>query len=48
MLELAKSIPLFQLAEEGYSLYEKFRPEIPAGKKGWRVLDKVDLDLILD
>jgi len=33
MLELAKSLPSSQLAEKVYSLYEKFRPEIPPGKK---------------
>jgi hypothetical protein len=35
MLELAKSLPPSQLIEKGYGLYEKFRPEIPPGKKGW-------------
>jgi hypothetical protein len=35
MAELAKSLPPAQLAEKAYALYEKFRPEIPAGKKGW-------------
>jgi len=34
MLELAKSLPLSQLAQKAYALYEKFRPEIPPGKKG--------------
>jgi hypothetical protein len=33
MLELAKSLPPSQLAEKGYTLYEKFRPEIPRGKR---------------
>ena len=35
MLELAKSSPPSDLAEKAYALYEKFRPEIPPGKKGW-------------
>jgi hypothetical protein len=35
MVELAKSIEPHRLAEKAYSLYEKFRPEIPPGKKGW-------------
>jgi hypothetical protein len=35
MLELALSLPPAQLAEKAYTLYEKFRPEIPPGKKGW-------------
>ncbi len=46
MLELAKSLPPPQLAGKAYALYEKFRPEIPPGKKGWGVSGKLDLDLI--
>jgi hypothetical protein len=46
MLELAKSLPPSQLAEKAYALYEKFRPEIPPGKKGWGASGKLDLDLI--
>jgi len=34
MVDLAKSLPPSQLAEKAYALYEKFRPEIPSGKKG--------------
>ena len=33
MLELAKSLPPSELAEKAYALYEKFRPEIPPGKR---------------
>jgi len=46
MLDLAKSLPPSQLAEKAYALYEKFRPEIPPGKKGWGASGKLDLDLI--
>jgi len=46
MLELAKSLPSSQLAEKAYALYEKFRPEIPPGKKGWGASGKLDLELI--
>jgi hypothetical protein len=46
MLELAKSLPSSQVAEKAYALYEKFRPEIPPGKKGWGASGKLDLDLI--
>ncbi len=46
ILELAKSLPPSELAEKAYSLYEKFRPEIPPGKKGWGAQGKLDLDLI--
>ena len=35
MLELAKSLPPSPLAEKAYTLWQKFRPEIPPGKKGW-------------
>jgi len=34
MLVLAKSLPPPQLVEKAYALYEKFKPEIPPGKKG--------------
>ena len=46
MLDLAKSLPPSQLAEKAYALYEKFRPEIPPGKKGWGASGKLDLDRI--
>jgi hypothetical protein len=35
MLDLVRSLPPPQLPEKGYALYEKFRPEIPPGGKGW-------------
>jgi len=46
MKELARSLPSSELAEKAYALYEKFRPEIPSGKKGWGASGKLDLDLI--
>jgi hypothetical protein len=46
LVELAKSLPPSQLAEKAYTLYEKFRPEIPPGKKGWGAFGKLDLDII--
>ena len=46
MVELARSLPPSQLAEKAYALYEKFRPEIPPGKKGWGVSGKLALNLI--
>ena len=46
MLELAKSMPPSQLAGKAYALYEKFRPEIPPGKRGWGASGKLDLNLI--
>ena len=44
MLELAKSLPPSELAEKAYALYEKFRPEIPPGKRGWGASGKLDLN----
>jgi hypothetical protein len=46
MLELVKFLPPSQLAEKAYGLYEKFRPEIPPGKRGWGASGKLDLELI--
>ena len=46
MRKLSKSLPPSQLAQKAYNLYEKFRPEIPPGKKGWGASGKLDLDLI--
>jgi hypothetical protein len=43
MLELAKSLPAPRLPVKAYALYEKFRPEIPPGKKGWAASGKLDL-----
>ena len=46
MKELAKSLTPSELAEKAYNLYEKFRPEIPPGKRGWGTLGKLDLECI--
>jgi hypothetical protein len=46
LLDLAKSLPPSEVAGKAYALYEKFRPEIPPGKKGWGASGKLDLDLI--
>jgi hypothetical protein len=43
---LAKSYPPRELEGRAYDLYEKFRPEIPEGKKGWGVKGELDLDYI--
>jgi hypothetical protein len=43
MEELAKSPTPSKLAEKAYSLYEKFRSEIPLGKRGWGASGKLDL-----
>jgi hypothetical protein len=46
MFGLARSLPPSQVADKADSLYDKFRPEIPLGKKGWGASGKLDLDLI--
>ena len=46
MQTLAKAYTPKQLESKAYSLYEKFRPEIPDGKKGWGAKGELDLDYI--
>jgi hypothetical protein len=46
MEKLAKAYKPRELAGKAYSLYEKFRPDIPAGKKGWGAEGDLDLGLI--
>ena len=46
MEELASALSPKELAGKAYELYEKFRPEIPEGKRGWGAAGKLDLDLI--
>jgi len=47
MQELANSLEPDALAECAYSMYERFRPEIPRGKRGWGAKGDLSLDLIL-
>lgn len=47
MEKLAKAFTPKQLENEAYGLYEKFRPDIPGGKKGWGAKGELDLDYIL-
>lgn len=46
MEELARAYKPDQLADQAYGLYEKFRPEIPEGTKGWGAQGDLDLDAI--
>ena len=46
MEKLAKAFRPKQLESEAYSLYEKFRPKIPEGTKGWGAKGELDLDYI--
>jgi len=46
MAELAASYEPDDLAEAAYGLYEKFRPQIAGGRRGWGQKGDLDLDLI--
>ncbi len=43
---LAKAYTPRQLEAQAYDLYERFRPEIPEGKKGWGAKGELDLDQV--
>jgi hypothetical protein len=44
MERLAQSLPGEELASQAYALYERFRPAIPAGVRGWGAAGNLDLD----
>ena len=46
MRELAAAYTPRQLGSRAYVLYERFRPEIPAGARGWGARGALDVDLI--
>lgn len=46
MASLAGALKPSELADAAYGLYERFRPEIPPGKKGWGAKGVLDLDLV--
>ena len=46
MEKLAKAFKPKQLESEAYGLYEKFRPKIPEGTKGWGAKGELDLEYI--
>jgi len=46
MEDLARALDPEDLAERAYALYEKFRPQIPPGKRGWGAKGELDLDFI--
>jgi hypothetical protein len=46
MEALAQAWPPVELEEAAFGLYERFRPQIPPGKRGWGVKGVLDLDLI--
>jgi hypothetical protein len=43
MTTLARSVPKTELDERAFALYEAFRPDAPAGKKGWGAKGVLDL-----
>jgi hypothetical protein len=47
MGDLARSFKPAELAAKAYSLYERFRPEIPPGVHGWGVKGELDLNRLL-
>lgn len=47
MEKLAKTFTPKQLEGKAYGLYEKFRPEIPVGAKGWGAKGELDLEYII-
>lgn len=46
MTHLARSLPVDELARRAYSLYEVFRPPVPAGVGGWGASGVLDLERI--
>jgi len=46
MQRLAKSFKPKELAEAAFRLYERFRPAIPEGVRGWGAKGKLDLEVI--
>ncbi len=43
---LARAYTPRELESRAFELYEKFRPEIPEGKKGWGAKGQLDLDYV--
>lgn len=46
MEKLAKAFTPKQLENKAYGLYEKFRPEMPEGRKGWGAKGELDMGQI--
>ncbi len=46
MAKLARSLPRREIAARAYRMYEGFRPDIPAGVRGWGAAGKLRLDQI--
>ncbi len=46
MTQLARSLETDDLTHKAFQLYEAFRPEVPAGTRGWGAAGELDLDRI--
>ena len=46
MQKLTKSFKPSELAHDAYQMYERFRPTVPEGVKGWGAKGNLDLELI--
>lgn len=46
MQSLAGALDKDDLAARAYRLYEQFRPDIPAGQRGWGAKGNLDLDFV--
>jgi hypothetical protein len=46
MEDLAGAFSPGELERKAYSLYEKFRPEVPEGQRGWGAAGELDLQFI--
>jgi hypothetical protein len=46
MTKLARAYKPQELAHDAYRLYERFRPSVPEGKKGWGAKGELDLGVI--
>jgi len=46
MAALAASFKPQELAEKAFGLYERFRPSIPEGVRGWGAKGELKLDVI--
>ena len=46
MEELARSFPREELPGKAYVVYERFRPSIPSGRRGWGARGELKLDLV--
>jgi hypothetical protein len=46
MRALAASMPKEQLSDRAYALYERFRPAIPGGARGWGAAGDLDLERV--